>query len=312
MKDSHLTRLETSTWKPIYTSRVQIPSIDSIFEDRWGKVWVVGLGQQITILKFSNLLYLEETYCIPTDKSKLVLESTNPCVMDAKRETIYFPSGYALIQALKIKTSMSEDKSKKTADLKTVFSSLKRTLIFDMSLTSDDKRLLVDQGKRNIRVIDVETGDSFVEFLDNSKEQMSKPLCLSDPTMVLFSGITRSIPMISLFRLGKTSLDLLGSYEIEGGSALNGKEGVAGMILLPKSENQVDRIATITTLRRLFIFRVNPSKVKLEVEASLDLTYSQRYRIEMGVKSFHFGNNKLLFFTDNREKPTTRLSITLN
>lgn len=291
MKDTFLKRVDTTTWKSVYTSRVQIPQVDGIFEDKWGKIWVICLAKQTSIFKFNNILYLEESFTSATDKSSLVFDSANPCVMDAKKENIYFPSGLSEIKVLKIRKAVSIDQSTKTAEISTVFGSLKRALIFDMQITADDKYLIVDQGSRSVRIVDVDTGKSFEQFLDASKEKMSRPLCLTDSQAVLFSGTVRSAPMISLFKLESDSLVLRSNLVFEGFKVSDGKEYVAGMVKMENIQVGIDRVSIVTTHRRIFILQIDTKNGCATVEAELDLSFKQRHKIEMGVKSLYFGGN---------------------
>ena len=309
MKDTLLTRIDTITWKPVFTSRVQIPQIDGIFEDSWGKVWVVSLNKQISIFKFNSNLYLEESYTDSTEKSSLVFDSANPCVMDSKRECIYFPAGLSEIKVLVIKKDKAEDKNEKTAEIVSLFGSLKRALIFDMQLTADDRYLIVDEGSRSIRIIDTTTRQSFEQFLDASKEKMSRPLCLSDPQYVIFSGIIRSTPMVSLFKHKSGTLELRTTLVFEGFKVSDGKECVAGMVKIAMIREGIERVCIVTSHRRIFILQINTVSERILVESELDLSFKQRHKIEMGVKSLHFGGSTLLFYTDNKDKPTTRLTI---
>ena len=127
-RHSHIKRYDTRGWKCIYLSRVEIPRVDCIIEDCYGKVWVFCLSQQISIPKFNQLLFLEETYIVPTDKSESYHDYSNVCVSNADKSKIYFPANCGEIKVLNIKKSLTESKIEKSAVIESVFISSKNHL----------------------------------------------------------------------------------------------------------------------------------------------------------------------------------------
>ena len=302
-------RYKYDTEKLICRSRVEIPRCDWIGEDKWGKIWVVALGSEQKILKFNSMLYFEEFYDIPIKSETIVYPWANCCTFDSLKTKLYFPFGMNKIGVLTIHKEGSLDdeeespkkKEDKSASITVLKDTVSRISAFDMSITADNGRLVIDLGARSIFVIDLQGGPSMEEHIDASKEKLSSPLCLTNPYFVLFSGKERHSPIVSLYRLKNLQLQLISSLVFESSPQTN--EIVVAMRIL-ETNLGVDRVLVATSHRRLYVVQIT-SKGVMKKEAEFDLSIPGRGKIEQGVRTLYAKNQYALFFTDNKDKTNT-------
>ena len=107
---------------------------------------------------------MEEFHDIPSSREIPVYEWSDPCPINSLRDTVYFPAGLGVIGVLNIRHMTVDTSSKtKSAEITFIKDVITRHSVFDIQLTSDNKSLIIDQGARSIRVVNVQTGQTFEE-----------------------------------------------------------------------------------------------------------------------------------------------------
>lgn len=200
--ESLVVRYNLAKKSVVCVSKSELTRADWIVEDYWGKLWVISFGNDNRVYKLNRELFLEEFYVIPTSNQIVVQPWASPCAVNRKKTEIYLPTGLHSNALLKIESEEPEG-SKKTASLAPLNQVVHRKAISNMVLSCDDRFLIVDQGTRSIKVIDLhKLSSDFDHHIDNSKEKLSQVAAskkLAD--IVYFSGQDRQANSISVLKI---------------------------------------------------------------------------------------------------------------
>ena len=170
--------------------------------------------------------------------------------------------------------------------------------IFSLALTQNEKYLIADQGSRSIRVINVDTGDSYEEHIIGSKEKMSSPECVFSQHAI-FCGTERAQPELALYKVTGQKLKLKHRVILKAEEKFTNEI----MVSVQRIEDMIgdfERILCASSHRRVFLLHVTPKKLNLMRE--FDLSFTGQFRLQFGVKTLYSKGNFAVFYTDNYEK----------
>ena len=293
----------------VCVSKSELTGADWIAEDAWGKIWVFSFGTDKRIFKLNRELFLEEFYEIPSVAALNVQPWAIPCVINREKTSVYFPTGLNSNSILQIHAESAEG-GKKSASIVPMSQVAHRKAISNLVITCDDRYLIVDQGTRSVKVIDLRK--EFTDFdhhIDNSKEKLTlvKPSATS-PDILFFSGNERLIPCISAFRIVPgQKLELIQTVK------LTFEQVVRSIILLstpetdPKSTNNSETVLALNSEGKVASISADPtSQVPLVTQSYSSIQQGQKH--ELSVKS-SFNYNNIVLTVSQKEGSSQACSI---
>ena len=235
-KNARLMRYSLIHNKPAYVTNFEVAMVDQLHEDKYNNIWMVSVRKDKRIVQFNRMMYITSivdlSYHHQEEISVLSYDRCEVSVMNNKKDKMYYLLGNGKIGVLAVISETAEEQSNYRSgvtsggqSLKTVgrdenyeVSTMKEVvgnkMIFGMCISKDDQLLIVDEGDRYIRTVDVTTHSSKMLHIDTIDCKISSPTPTQTQDLYICTHSTKSSLIITLLKITLSTVSIISTKSI--------------------------------------------------------------------------------------------------